>query len=181
MAKKAEPRGHQSKQEPKLMDMMRMKDIFMPHLEQIRDNVYFSNEIGILQGSTQMVHRRNRPLSSMTTASASLYEVRDASTSTSSTAISVPERSSISPRAPSSTPFPSLMTWNCSASHSFPTFPCPFHRDRCLQLSTDRCATSNCPFPRMTSKRQTASSMQFGSWSINQTITGPLYPLSWLP
>lgn len=56
MAKKAEPRGHQSKQEPKLMDMMRMKDIFMPHLEQIRDNVYFSNEIGILHGSTQMIH-----------------------------------------------------------------------------------------------------------------------------
>jgi AraC-like DNA-binding protein len=40
--------------QPKLMDMMRMKDIFMPYLEQIREHVYFSNEIGILHGNPKV-------------------------------------------------------------------------------------------------------------------------------
>ena len=48
--------------QPKLMDMMRMKDIFMPHIEQIRENIYLSNEIGILHGNPQvfrlMIHQK---------------------------------------------------------------------------------------------------------------------------
>jgi len=44
-----------NKSQPKLMDMMRMKDIFMPHIEQIREHVYFSNEIGILHGDPQVL------------------------------------------------------------------------------------------------------------------------------
>ena len=42
--------------QPKLLDMSRMKDIFMPHLKQISEHVFFNNEIGILNGHPQVFH-----------------------------------------------------------------------------------------------------------------------------
>lgn len=37
------------------MDMMRMRDIFTPHLKEISKHIYFSNELGILHGSAQVI------------------------------------------------------------------------------------------------------------------------------
>ena len=39
---------------PKLMDMMRMRDIFKPHLVEISKQIYFSNELGIVHGTSRL-------------------------------------------------------------------------------------------------------------------------------
>lgn len=39
-----------SKRQPQLMDMSRMRDIFMPHFEAIREHIWFSDELGIVHG-----------------------------------------------------------------------------------------------------------------------------------
>jgi len=40
--------------QPKLMDMSRMRDIFANNLSQIRENVFFSNELAMLHGDPQV-------------------------------------------------------------------------------------------------------------------------------
>ena len=40
--------------QPKLMDASRMRDILAPHLAQIRENIFISNEIGILHGDPRV-------------------------------------------------------------------------------------------------------------------------------
>ena len=50
--------------QPKLMNLSRMRDIFEPHLSEIREHVYFSNELGIIHGDTrvfQLVMRQEPP------------------------------------------------------------------------------------------------------------------------
>ena len=40
--------------QPRLIDMMRMRDIFMPHLEEISQDIYLSSELGIIHGNRQV-------------------------------------------------------------------------------------------------------------------------------
>ena len=40
--------------QPRLMDLSRMKNLFAPHLAEIRENIYFSNELGILHGDPRI-------------------------------------------------------------------------------------------------------------------------------
>lgn len=40
--------------QPKLMDVSRMRDIFAPHIEQISENIYFSNELAMLHGDPKV-------------------------------------------------------------------------------------------------------------------------------
>ena len=40
--------------QPRLIDMMRMRDIFMPHLAEISKDIYLSSEMGIFHGNRQV-------------------------------------------------------------------------------------------------------------------------------
>lgn len=53
-----------SKKQPQLMDMWRMRDIFMPHFEALRENIWLSSELGIMLGNGrvfQLVIRQKPP------------------------------------------------------------------------------------------------------------------------
>ena len=53
-------------QQPQLMDLSRMLDIFTPHFAQIRDNIYFNNELAVVHGDTtvfRLLMRQKPPFS----------------------------------------------------------------------------------------------------------------------
>lgn len=52
----ADKKDKKMNKQPKLMDFSRMRDIFTPHLAQIRENIFFNGELGIVRSEPTVFH-----------------------------------------------------------------------------------------------------------------------------
>lgn len=62
-----------SRQEPKLMNFSRMRDILEPHIQQIREQIFMNSELAILYGEPKvfrLIIQQKPPSPSTTIASA---------------------------------------------------------------------------------------------------------------
>lgn len=165
--------------QPRLMDLSRMKNLFAPHLAEIRENIYFSNELGILHGDPRifnLIIQQTPPFiindhrfGVITRGMGEInFNLQDRQLSA-GTLVYLGPGTII-------TPIRFLTTLKYMALPSLPIFPCHFLMDRCLRHLMVKCATFNYLLLMPISRQPSTYSTLSGNWFINPIIIG-LQPL----